>query len=103
MLDQDTIILPDDSSTDIYIYDPPPFTVIEKKFPTLTGKTKKEAQKTCNETIRKSLVGKSCLDTIKNWDIRNFIDQCVVDVRVSTMANLEPWQIFIMEFSCVNS
>ena len=102
-MDQDTIVLPDDANTDIYIYDPPSFTVNEKKFPTPTGKTEEKAQKMCNETIRNSPMGKSCLDTVKNLDMQSFIDQCVVDVRVSTEANLEPCRIFIMGFSCVNS
>ena len=87
----------------IYIYNPPPLIVEEKKFPTPTGKTEQIARKTCNKTIRNLLMRKSCLDTIKNWNIQSFIDQCVVDVRVSIEANLEPWRIFIMEFSYVNS
>ena len=102
-MDQDTIVLPDDANTDIYIYDPPSFTVNEKKFPTPTGKTEEEAQNRCNETIRNSFMGKSCLDTIENLDIERFIDQCLVDVRVSREANLEPFRIFIMDFSRVNS
>ena len=84
-LDQETIVLPDDAYTDIYIYDPPPFTSNEKTFPTTTGKTEKSAKKICNETIRNSLMGKSCIDTIKHFNIQSFIDQCVVDVRVSML------------------
>lgn len=102
-MDQDTIVLPDDANTDIYIYDPPPFTVNEKKFPTPTGKTEEEAQNRCNETIRNSFMGKSCLDTIENLDIRSFIDQCLVDVRVSIEGNLGPFRISRMDFSRVNS
>ena len=79
------ILLPDDPNTDIYIYDPPPFTYNEKKFPTTLGKTEESAKKICNETIRNSLMGKSCIDTIEHFNIQNFVDQCVVDVRVSIL------------------
>lgn len=38
-------MLPDDANADIYVYDPPPFTYNEKKFPTATGKTEESAKK----------------------------------------------------------
>ena len=82
-LNQDVILLPDDGNSFIFLYDPPPFTADEKSFPTPTGKTKESAQSTCSETIRNSSIGKACLNTIKNFTIDSFIDQCVVDVRVS--------------------
>ena len=83
-LDQDVILLPDDGNSFIFYYDPMPFTADEKSFPTPTGKTEQSAQSTCSESIRNSTIGKACLDTIKNFSIDNFTDQCVVDVRVST-------------------
>ena len=82
-LDQDVILLPDDGNSFIFLYDPLPFTADEKSFPTPTGKTEKSARSNCNEAIRNSTIGKACLDTIKNFTIDSFVNQCVVDTRVS--------------------
>ena len=79
------IVLPDDGDTAVYDYKPDPFTVNEQSFPTPEGKTEQDAIKTCNNNIRSSFIGKACLNTIKDFDIQDYIDQCVTDVRVSYM------------------
>lgn len=92
-------MLPDDANADIYVYDPPPFTYNEKKFPTATGKTEESAKKICSKTIRNSLMGKSCIDTIQHFNIQSFIDQCVIDVRVSLLFFLIPTTIVSLTYS----
>ena len=87
-MDQSSILLPDDGYADIYIYDPPQLNFSDKSFPTPKGKTEESVRNTCSETIRNSSIGKACLDTIKHFDIHNFIDQCVIDVRVSIKCSL---------------
>ena len=79
------IVLPDDGDTAVYDYKPDAFTVNEQSFPTPEGKTEQNAIKTCNNNIRSSFIGKACLNTIKDFDIQDYIDQCVTDVRVSYM------------------
>ena len=87
-MDQSSILLPDDGNADIYIYDPPQLNFSDKSFPTPKGKTEESVRKTCSESIQNSTVGKACLDIIKNFDIHNFINQCVIDVRVSIKRSL---------------
>ena len=82
-LNDDVIVLPDDGDTAIYDYKPDPFTVKEQSFPTPEGKTEQNAIKTCKSSIRRSFIGKACLNTIEDFDIQDYIDQCVTDVRVS--------------------
>ena len=84
-LNDDVIVLPDDGDTAIYDYKPGPFTFDKQSFPTPTGKTEQDATKTCSNSIRASFIGKACLNTIKGFDIQDYIDQCVTDVRVSYM------------------
>ena len=85
-MNDDVIILPDDGDADIYIYDPDPLNGTEKTFPTATGKTEEIAQRTCNETIRNSFSGRTCLNIIKNFDLHEYINQCVFDVCVSVFS-----------------
>lgn len=87
-MDQSSILLPDDGNADIYIYDPPQLNFSDKSFPTPKGKTEESVRNTCSESIQNSTVGKACLDIIKNFDIHNFINQCVIDVRVSIKRSL---------------
>ena len=84
-LNDDVIVLPDDGDTAVYDYKPDPFTVNEQSFPTPTGKAEQDAIKTCSNNIRGSFIGKACLNTIEGFDIQDYIDQCVTDVRVSYM------------------
>ena len=93
-LDHNSILLPDDGNADIYIYNPPQLNFSDKSFPTPKGKTEKSVRNTCSEFIRNSTVGKACLDIIKNFGIHNFIDQCVIDVRVSIKCSLLQVLIF---------
>ena len=96
-MDQNSILLPDDGNEDTYIYDPPQLNFSKKLFPTPKGKTEENVRDTCSETIQNSTVGKACLDIIKNFDIHNFIDQCVIDVRVSIKCSL----LQVLNFSYV--
>ena len=84
-MNDDVIILPDDGDADIYIYDPVPLNGTVQTFPTATGKTEEIAQRTCNESIRNSFSGRTCLNTIKNFDLHEYIIQCVFDVCVSEL------------------
>ena len=87
-LDQNSILLPDDGNADIYIYNPPQLNFSDKFFSTPKGKTEESVRNICSKTLRNSPVGKVCSDTIKNFDIHNFIDQCANDVRVSIKCSL---------------
>lgn len=82
-MNDDLIVLPDDGDADIYIYDPAPLNSSQPTFPTATGKTEESAQNTCNKTIRNTFAGRTCMKTIKNFDIQEYINQCVFDVCVS--------------------
>ena len=84
-LNDNVIVLPDDGDTAVYDYKPDQFTANEQSFPTPEGKTEQDAMKTCNSNIRGSFIGKACLNTIKGFDIQDYIHQCITDVRVSFM------------------
>ena len=82
-LNDDAITLPAIGDEDTYIYDPPAFNISMPSFPTLKGKTERNARNACISSIGNSAVGKACLKTIQNFDIQLYIDQCITDVRVS--------------------
>ena len=82
-LNDNSITLPAIGDEDTYIYDPPPFNISMPSFPTLKGKTERNARNACISSIENSAVGKACLKTIENFDIQPYIDHCITDVRVS--------------------
>jgi len=81
-LDNDIIVLPDDGDSAKYTYNPTPFTPVEQTFPTPKGKTESQSQSHCDSTIRQSSIGKTCLKLIAAFDITDYIEQCVTDVRI---------------------
>ncbi|XP_057308609.1 von Willebrand factor D and EGF domain-containing protein-like isoform X3 [Hydractinia symbiolongicarpus] len=80
---ENVIVLPDDGETGIYTYNPKTENVDEKVFPTKSGKTEAQAKTSCTKAIQDSTAGKACIKMIAGYDINEFVDQCVFDVKVT--------------------
>ena len=77
-----SIILPDNSGTGDYLYDPVPLNISIPTWPTATGKTKAAVETHCTQSIMKSGSGKICQE-LDDFTFAPFISQCVEDIKVN--------------------
>ena len=75
------IILPDNSDTADYLYDPVLLNISIPTWPTATGKTKAVVEAHCTQSIMNSGPGKICQD-LDDFSFQPFITQCVEDIKV---------------------
>ena len=76
-----SVILPDNSDTGDYIYDPVPLNISIPTWPTATGKTKAAVVTHCTQSIMNSGPGKIC-QKMEDFSFQPFITQCVEDIKV---------------------
>ena len=78
-----SIILPDNSDTGDYLYDPVPLNISIPTWPTATGKTQAAVETHCTQSIMNSGPGKICQE-LDDFSFAPFNSQCVEDIKVNT-------------------